>query len=106
MQLHLNSSIITALVTASPGETVEDVLHKIKGNHFDYHNQIFVTDGNKHPIGYVNLISLLKFPPSERIGAITSPCYPIPDTVTLEHAANHAISKELSSVPVINEKGI
>ena len=106
MKDNLNSSVITALVTASPGETVEDVLDKIRRNHFDYHNQIFVTDGNQHPIGYVHLVSLLKLPASARIDEVISPCYPISDTVTLEHAANHAISKKISSVPLINEEGI
>lgn len=104
-QPNLNSSMITAFVTASPGETAADVLNKIRRNHFEYHNQVFVMDAGKHPVGYVDLISLLKLPPSARIDEVISPCYPISNTVSLEHAANHAISKKINSVPIVNEEG-
>jgi len=106
MKNNLNASILTSVIIARGEATVGDILNKIKSDHFEYLNQIFVTDRDKHLIGSVELSSLLTHDPSTRLEQIACPSYPIDNTLSLEYAANHAISKGISAVPVVNEKAV
>jgi magnesium transporter len=105
MKKDLNASIVTRLITASRAETVGEILQKIKSNEFEYERQVFVTDAERHVLGYAELGSLLKTEPTSKIEKVTSPTYPVLNTVDLEYAASHAISKGMHTVPIIDQSG-
>lgn len=87
-------------------ETTGQALKKISASDCDEMQYVFVTDDHKVLKGYFEFHQLLKSKPDDKVVNLLKPCSSIGLNHSLEYVATHAISKNISSVPVTDENGI
>jgi magnesium transporter len=106
MKANLNDYVTNRVPIVHTGEQVGHVLDHLRENDFDNLQHVFVTDRQNRIIGSIELGRLLKSSPAVQINLLTIPCDAIDINSTLEYAANHALSKQMQSIPVTNSQGI
>ncbi|WPP49800.1 magnesium transporter [Catalinimonas niigatensis] len=97
---YINTHVPVAYVE----DTVEKMLEKIRKSDWEETLYIFITDAQNHLKGYFAFHELLKSAPDKKVTELMQPCHAVGIHHSLEYIATHAIFRNISAVPVIDEQ--
>ncbi|MEK6480631.1 magnesium transporter [Catalinimonas sp. 4WD22] len=98
------ASINSRVPVVSLEDTIEKTLGEVRNSDWEEIQYIFVTDTQNHLKGYFTFNKLLKSAADQKAVDMMQPCFAVKIHHSLEYIATHAISQNISTVPVIDEQ--
>ncbi len=106
MKVALSDYLTNRVPLAGAQDSAGSIMDDLKLNDYETIQNIFIVDEANRLKGQISLNSLLRSSPDKKAAELMKPCKSIRIDQSPGHAANHALFKEVHSIPVINENGI